>query len=156
MPLFESAIGGIAVSVVEGAIALGKHATNEIRGEYSKVDHLNRLHAASNAYVDNYFNRHCQIKIMPGLMKEPLDLESVYTDVKILDDRSIRAFLGPDELESAYREKGKRSFGRSEAKRINGMTVANAERFLMVLGGPGIGKSTFLRKIGFSSRVRSA
>ena len=31
------------------------------------------------------------------------------------------------------------------------MTVANAERFLMVLGGPGIGKSTFLRKIGLET-----
>ena len=151
MPLFESAIGGIAVSVVEGAIALGKHATNEIRDNYSQVDHHNRLHAASQAYIDNYLNRHCQIKIMPGLMKEPLDLESIYTDVKILDDRSIRAFSGLDELESTYRDKGKRSFGRSEAERINGMTVANAERFLMVLGGPGIGKSTFLRKIGLEA-----
>ena len=151
MPLLESAIGGIAVSVVEGAITLGKHATNEIRDNYSKVDHLNRLRTASEAYIDNYLNRHCQIKIMPGLMKEPLDLESIYTDVKILDDQSIRAFLGPDELESAYREKGYRSFGRSEAERINGMTVANAEQFLMVLGGPGIGKSTFLRKIGLEA-----
>lgn len=151
MPLFESAIGGIAVSIVEGAIALGKHAATEIRGEYSKVEYLNRLRAATDTYIDNYLNRHGQIKIMPGLMKEPLDLESIYTDVKILDDSSIRAFLGLDELESAYREKGKRSFSRSEAERINGMTVANAERFLMVLGGPGIGKSTFLRKIGLEA-----
>jgi len=151
MPLFESAIGGVAVSVVEGAIALSKHTAKEIRGQYSEVEHINRLRTASDAYINNYLNRHCQIKIMPGLMKEPLDLESIYTDVKILDDRSIRAFLGPDELESAYRKKGKRSFGRSEAERTNGMTVANAERLLMVLGGPGIGKSTFLRKIGLES-----
>ncbi|MEM6521501.1 MAG: NACHT domain-containing protein [Cyanobacteria bacterium P01_C01_bin.70] len=31
------------------------------------------------------------------------------------------------------------------------MVVANAEQYLMVLGGPGIGKSTFLRKIGLEA-----
>ena len=73
MPFIESAIGEIASSVVEGAIALGKHATTEIKGQYSEVDHINRLLAASSAYIDNYLNRRCQIKIMPGLMK-PLKL----------------------------------------------------------------------------------
>ena len=148
MALFETVIGGIAASVFDGAIKTGKYAAKEVRGAYSKVEHEQRVIAAADAYRDNYWHRHCQIKILPGLMKEPLDLESVYTDVKILDDRSIRAFIGMDELESAYREKGTRGFGISESERLNGMKAANDEQFLMVLGGPGIGKSTFLRKIG--------
>lgn len=35
---------------------------------------------------------------MPGLMKEPFSLESIYTDVKLLDDRSIRAFAAPEHI----------------------------------------------------------
>ena len=151
MPLFETVIGGIAASVFDGAIKMGRYTAKEIRGSYSEVEYTQRLMAAAKAYVDNYANRHCQIKIMPGLMKEPRELVSIYTDVKILDNRSIWAFLGLEQLESAYREKGSRKFGPSEAKRLNGMAVANAKQFLMVLGGPGIGKSTFLRKIGLEA-----
>lgn len=31
------------------------------------------------------------------------------------------------------------------------MRVANNEQYLMVLGGPGVGKSTFLRKVGLET-----
>ena len=151
MPIFESIIGNIAASVLDQTLKTGKYAVKEIRGAYSEVEHVQRVMAASNAYISTYLNRHCQIKILPSLTKEPLNLESIYTDVKILDDQSIRAFIEPDELESAYRAKGKRGFGASNAERLNGMTVANAEQFLTVLGGPGIGKSTFLRKIGLEA-----
>ena len=88
---------------------------------------------------------------MPGLMKEPLPLEEIYTAVKMLGDESIQYFIGLDDLEETYRAKGKRSFGSGEGERYDGIEVANAEPFLMVLGGPGIGKSTFLRKIGLES-----
>ncbi|MEM1310453.1 MAG: NACHT domain-containing protein, partial [Cyanobacteria bacterium P01_H01_bin.153] len=73
------------------------------------------------------------------------------TAVKLLDDQSIRYFVGLDDLEETYRAKGRRSFGRGEGERQDGMVVANAEQYLMVLGGPGIGKSTFLRKIGLEA-----
>ncbi|MGB7251188.1 MAG: NACHT domain-containing protein [Phormidesmis sp.] len=151
MPLFESAIGGIAVSVFDQAINAGKYAAKEIRGAYSKVEHEQRVITACDAYIDNYLKRHCQIKIMPGLMKEPLDLETIYTTVKLLDDRSRRPFIGLEELEGDYRARGRRGFGTDDTERFKGMDVANGKQFLMVLGGPGIGKSTFLRKIGLET-----
>lgn len=151
MPVFESLISGTAVSIVEQVLKGGKYAAKEIRDAYKKVDDFQRLKAASDAYIDNYFNRHCQIKILPWLTTEPLELESIYTDVKILDAKSIKAFMGSEALETAYREKGTRSFGNSKEERLNGMTVANDKSCLMVLGGPGIGKSTFLRKIGLEA-----
>ncbi|MEO0768578.1 MAG: NACHT domain-containing protein [Cyanobacteria bacterium J06649_4] len=154
MALLESAIGGIAVSVFDQAIKAGQYAAKEIRGAYSETQHVQQVMAASNAYIDNYLNRHCQIKIMPGLMKEPLDLESIYTTVKLLDDRSRRVFVGLEELEGDYRTRGRRGFGLEDAERLQGMDVANSKQFLMVLGGPGIGKSTFLRKIGLETLKR--
>ena len=151
MALFESAIGGIAVSVFDQAIKAGKYAAKEIRGAYSKTQHDQHVIAASRSYIENYLKWQCQIKIMPGLMKEPLDLEKIYTAVKLLDDESRQIFLGLEELEETYREKGRRSFSTNQAERLGGMAVANSKQFLMVLGGPGIGKSTFLRKIGLEA-----
>ena len=84
-------------------------------------------------------------------MKERLLLDEIYTAVKLLDENSIRFFTGLDALEETYRAKGKRSFGTNDSGRKDGMNVANAEQYLMVLGGPGIGKSTFLRKIGLET-----
>ena len=151
MALFESAIGGIAVSVFDQAIEAGKYAAKEVGSAYSKTQHDQQVIAASRSYIENYLKWQCQIKIMPGLMKEPLDLEKIYTAVELLDDASRRTFLGLEELEGAYREKGRRSFSPNQAKRLGGMEVANSKQFLMVLGGPGIGKSTFLRKIGLEA-----
>lgn len=151
MAVLESLISGTAVSIVEQAIKAGRYAAKEIRGVYGEVEHVQRLKDASDTYVDNYRSRHCQIKIFPGLMKEPLELESIYTDVTILDDQSLQAFMGPEALEIAYRKKGRRGFGNSKVERLNGMTIANDKKCLMVLGGPGIGKSTFLRKIGLEA-----
>ncbi|MEL6488377.1 MAG: NACHT domain-containing protein [Cyanobacteria bacterium J06621_3] len=151
MALFENAIGGVAVSVLDQAIKAGKYAVDEIRGAYSKIQHEQRVIAASEAYIKNYLKWQCQIKIMPGLMKEPSDLEKIYTTVKLLDDESRRTFLGLEELEGAYRARAQRGLGAGSVERLGGMEIANSKQFLMVLGGPGIGKSTFLRKIGLET-----
>jgi hypothetical protein len=151
MTLFESAIGGIAVSILDNAIEAGKYAAKEVKGAYSDVQHQQRVLVASQAYTQNYVERHCRVKIMPGLMKEPLDLESIYTAVKLLDDNDIRSFLTTDDLKEAFRAKGNRGFGNRSKEPVSGLEVADREQFLMVLGGPGIGKSTFLRKIGLEA-----
>ncbi|MEM8501901.1 MAG: NACHT domain-containing protein [Cyanobacteria bacterium P01_D01_bin.1] len=150
MALLESAISGIAISVFDQAIKVGKYAAKEIRAAYSKVEHDQRVIAASNAYIDNYISRQCKIKIMPGLMKEPLDLEKIYTAVQLLNDKSRRLFTD-SELEKSYRTRGEQGCRLNNMERLKGMDVANSKQFLMVLGGPGIGKSTFLRKIGLET-----
>jgi predicted NACHT family NTPase len=151
MALLESAIGGVAVTVLEGAFRAGGAVADQFKEAYNETQAKQKAIAAARKYVDRYDKRHCQVKVMPGLMKEPLPLDEIYTAVKILDDRTIRYFIGLDDLEETYRAKGKRSFGLDDSERLDGMKVANAEQFLMVLGGPGIGKSTFLRKIGLEA-----
>lgn len=151
MALFESAISGIAVSVFDQAIKAGQYTAKTVRGAYSKVEHDQRINEASNEYRNNYLKWHCQIKVMPGLMKKPLDLETIYTTVKLLNDEGRRAFAGLEELEESYRARSKRGLSTDDTERLQGMAVANSEQFLMVLGGPGIGKSTFLRKIGLEA-----
>lgn len=54
-------------------------------------------------------------------------------------------------LESAYREAKHRSFEDKKQSKCLGLEVANKKQFLMVLSGPGAGKSTFLRRVGLEA-----
>ncbi len=137
--------------MIETAIKTGGAVAGQIKGAYTETQAKQKAFEAAQNYVKRYEANQCQVKVMPGLMKEPLPLEDIYTAVKLLDDKSIQYFAAVDDLEATYRAKGRRSFGSSKSSRQDGIQVANAEQYLMVLGGPGIGKSTFLRKIGLEA-----
>ena len=105
---------------------------------------------ASRKYIETYQKRHCQLKVLG--MREPVGLASVYTGVKLLDSRDILQF-DPGALEESFRQGrfgGYGGRGREEEKQ-SGITIANEKQYLMVLGGPGAGKSTFLRKVGLEA-----
>lgn len=106
---------------------------------------------ASQNYHQNYLQRHCNIKVLPGLMKEGMPLDKIYTAVKFLKDSDLRYFSTLDNLEELYREAGNRRFRVGGDERQDGLIAANNEQYLMVLGGPGVGKSTFLRKLGLEA-----
>ena len=106
---------------------------------------------ASEEYHQTYLDRHCNIKVLPGLMKEPMPLDTIYTAVQFLGDLALEHFLTLDDIEELYRTAGKRRFRVGEDERRNGLEVANEKQYLMVLGGPGAGKSTFLRKLGLTA-----
>lgn len=146
--MIETVVGAIAAPIFEQVWKAGGAVVGDIKQTYRKVDATNKLLVASQQYEQRYANSHGQIKLMPGLMKEPVPLESVYTAVKLLDDKDKRYFRTEQDLEDAYREAGRRNFHIGSDQRQDGMAIASQEQFLMVLGGPGIGKSTFLRKIG--------
>lgn len=59
----------------------------------------------------------------------------------------------PDEEaeRKVYRQTGKHELRGENLAKQEGITVANQEQYLMVLGAPGAGKSTFLRKIGLEA-----
>lgn len=104
---------------------------------------------ASEQYIQNYSDRHGILKVLG--MREPVPLESVYTTVQFLDRTDIRWFDSIDNLEKAFRQSGKRGFQQKDLVKQDGLKVANDKQYLMVLGGPGAGKSTFLRKMGLEA-----
>ncbi|MEM9006225.1 MAG: NACHT domain-containing protein [Cyanobacteria bacterium P01_F01_bin.86] len=148
--MLESAIGGIAVPLFEQLWKAGGYVIGQVGQARKDVKDIEAILTASQNYQQKYENNHGQVKVMPGLMKEPVPLASIYTAVKFLDDCSIRQFDGPDELEQLYRNQGRRSFQTAD-KRHDGITIAKEKQYLMVLGGPGVGKSTFLRKLGLEA-----
>ncbi len=85
-------------------------------------------------------------------MRESVDLSAVYTGVKLLDKRELLRFE-PEALEEAFRETCLRGYSAShrEDEKQSGIAIANQKQYLMVLGGPGAGKSTFLRKVGLEA-----
>ncbi|MEL6320802.1 MAG: NACHT domain-containing protein, partial [Cyanobacteria bacterium J06626_14] len=103
---------------------------------------------ASGKYVQNYEERHGNLKVTCIRMDKPMRLDEIYTAVQLLNRSELRYFESIDSLEELYRESGKRSFGYRSDRKQQGIAVANQEQYLMVLGGPGVGKSTFLRKVG--------
>lgn len=107
------------------------------------------LARAAEQYVHNYAGRHGQLKVLG--MREPVPLETIYTTVQFLDRAGMRWYDSIESLEQAYRRSGRRGFQPKAASRLDGITVANEKPYLMVLGGPGAGKSTFLRKIGLEA-----
>ncbi|MEM8610806.1 MAG: NACHT domain-containing protein [Cyanobacteria bacterium P01_H01_bin.105] len=152
--MLENAISGIAVPIFEqlwkAGGSLGGYMAGQIREGQEDVRKVENILKASREYHKKYEARHGQMKIMPGLMKDPIPLDSVYTAVKFLDDLSRRYFATPDDLEQLYRDQGKRGF-QAVGERHDGMSIAKKKQYLMVLGGPGIGKSTFLRKLGLEA-----
>jgi len=105
---------------------------------------------AAAAYHQRYLDRHCNIKVLPSLMKEAMPLDNIYTAVKFLSSSELRYF-SLDNLEEFYRNAERRLLRVGDNERQSGLEVANKQKHLMVLGGPGIGKSTFLRKLGLEA-----
>lgn len=98
-------------------------------------------------YPQRYWDRHGMIKVLK--MSKPMDLESIYINVKCLGNL-VRDYYD-ENLENKYRESKHRRFNFRDDGKKDGLLLANQEQYLMVLGDPGIGKSTFLRKVGLEA-----
>ena len=106
---------------------------------------------ACHKYDKEYRERHGEIKAYCTGMREPILLEDVYVEVQFLDPHTSPQYGSAEEVEQAFRERGWRHFSSSSEKRQDGIQVANDKQYLMLLGGPGVGKSTFLRKVGLEA-----
>jgi predicted NACHT family NTPase len=148
-PLIAQAVSGVAVPVFQSIWAGG----GKILDRFGKVLDAKKakqaIDAASRQYAQNYTERHGILKVLG--MREPVSLESVYTAVQFLDDRAIRSFESVETLEEVYRQAKQRSFQSEDCQKQEGLKVANEKQYLMVLGGPGAGKSTFLRRMGLEA-----
>lgn len=150
-------IGEIAGKGAQGAIAKVGASILEI-GIKKGIEFVKDRQAWADLflkYETKYLERYGIVKLLG--MKKGLSLDQVYTGVRILDDVSIRQFESLEALEKIYRERGIRRLQQGgcrlgeDGEPENGIQVANQYSCLMVLGGPGAGKSTFLRRIGLAA-----
>ncbi|BAS58833.1 signal transduction protein with Nacht domain-containing protein [Leptolyngbya boryana NIES-2135] len=136
----------VITNLIKLAIETGwKQAGNQIDKKIQQqVGH------AIEEYVRTYEKRHCTLKYDCLRMDNSQTLEEIYTDVQVLNTRESRRFESPEALKELFLETG-RGFIFEKTTRQEGIAVANLEPRLMVLGSPGIGKSTFLRKVGLEA-----
>jgi tetratricopeptide (TPR) repeat protein len=139
----------IKAAITELAKSIGK-----VVGE-SFLDHLkldddqfsggngDLLRSIAHKYIENYANRHGKLKVLG--MGRPVGLDSIYTQVNFAP-KFVQTFQTISAQEEAFRNRDL-----SEKDHRLGMEVANNEQYLMVLGTPGMGKTTFLRKVGLEA-----
>jgi len=124
--------------------------TQFIQWIYNKLRNKSQTISARETYKRKYYSLYGKIRLFG--MSQEVNLEEIYTSVKFLDELTTQAKFGSlDALRKNYSEQGKRRFQTGECQSLKGSDVANKYPFLYVLGNPGAGKSTFLRRVGLEA-----
>jgi len=114
-----------------------------------KINEKIKVNKAIKGYVENYVHRHGQIKVLG--MPKPISLQSIYINVDVNTTSYLNLYQSLNGLEEDFREKSNRRFHHHTAIRKQGIEIANEEKYLNILGAPGAGKSTFLKRIGLEA-----
>lgn len=107
------------------------------------------LFNATKKYFQTYNDRHGQVQVLG--MSRPVPLDAIYFDARMLDSHAMKSYDSGDPLEKTYLKRGIRRFRHQYYPKRNGIDIANKYKRLIVLGEPGIGMSTFLRKVGLEA-----
>lgn len=148
-PWAISVVSGVAAPLIQSLLTGGSNIISKAGNILQEQEIKREVDKAARQYEKNYQERHGILKVLG--MREPVTLESVYTAVQFLNDDAIQSFESIENLEKFYREAKSRRFQSKDCPRQAGIEVANEKQYLMVLGGPGAGKSTFLRKMGLEA-----
>lgn len=154
---FEPLIG----AATAGLTGLIGNVVKEKGGELLKKSDIDlfqgrAFNQAVQKYVKRYADRHGILKVACVRMDNPAKLDEIYTAVQLLPRSAMHYYESTESLQELFRESGKRGFSFENAEKKQGIEVANEQQYLMVLGGPGVGKSTFLRKMGLEALRRQA
>jgi hypothetical protein len=112
----------------------------------NKAWEKNKVRQAMKSYSENYRERHGAIHVLG--MSRPIPLHEIYTAVRVVTRDFLGAFVHHDQMEREFRASGRQHSSFDKDKVEDGIDVANREQFLNLLGAPGAGKSTFLRRLG--------
>lgn len=127
---------GMLKSVATGLFSLGKKAVDAAHEKYEE-------HQGLKEYARKLVTRHQYIKVLG--MSQPVLLETLYVRVNVLEKITSRQAATIEDLEQLF-DRDKRTFGKKQMT-ISGEQAIQCHQYMMVLGKPGAGKSTFLRRM---------
>ena len=147
--LADSTLSGIAVPIFESVLRADDNLLVWLYRKLSSRESQEKFLTAFSGYEQRYKQRHGLIKLLG--MTEPIDIESIFTPIQFWDKKSTRYIdsiqvLEPSSYPSCRRERNTLGQPKKDA-----LDVANQEQYLMVRGGPGSGKTTFLKKMGLEA-----
>ena len=109
---------------------------------------------AVERYVKFYTQRYGHLSL-PGVDR-PVPVSRVYVPLQVLDTRSASTFDSPKTLKQLHRQRRNRNTEKQNTEKQtqnlrSSLDVANQKQYLLLLGEPGCGKSTFLRWLGYEA-----
>lgn len=154
---FEPLIGAATASLT-GLIGnvikeKGSYLLNKSDIDLFKSRAFNR---AVQKYIQRYADRYGSLKAACVQMDTPIKQDEIYTAVQLLPQSALHYYESTELLQKLFRESGKQGVNFHNVEKQQGIEVANKQQYLMVLGSPGSGKSTFLRKMGLEALWRQA
>jgi NACHT domain len=152
-------VPGVRHASLDRFIGLPELVTNE------QIDHISNLYSqaldrdidsrtgeiirqAAEQYILKFHSDYGKVKILA--MVKPVELEAVFTAPYFLEQPNF-LYLEPEEVLKHRSDQRKRGFQNQHNEKMPGIDIANQFSLLMILGVPGSGKSTFLRKIGLEA-----
>ena len=136
---------GTGISIIKAVLEFLKKVSEHIENRRQNSKN------ASHDYNTPYKKHHGQLQAFCVGMEPSRSLDDVYVAVEFLDKRKATKHNSIEDVEKVLRRKGRGYFNSTSDKRQGGMRVTTNEQYLMVLGVPGVGKSTFLRKVGLEA-----
>lgn len=143
MKQFEEQAATTLFQLVSGILTkVGKAAWDKIR-----------VQTALRRYADGYCLRHGQVKVLG--MSQPISLNNIYTAVRVVTPDFLGQMSTVTSMELAFRNSGRQQQPYRQEHERDGFSIANSCQLLNVLGAPGSGKSTFLRRLGYEAMLAS-
>lgn len=147
----ESPIGPGLVEleqILEDIVAVRKLLNGWIAPNIESTENSHLIKGLKN-YLKSYRERHGKVKVVCVYMDEPVPLDSIYTTTKVVDRSESECVKSVEATSSSFHfNLRQRKFEAIHEETKEAFALANQEQYLMLLGAPGIGKSTFLRKVG--------
>lgn len=122
-----------------------------IKGLGNLVVDENAVQRGMKEYARKFLERYGDVKVLN--MAQPVPLRDIYVAAQVLSPRMVKSHSSVDELHELFLQRGRRHLFLDDRRehRQDCLELANHTQYLNILGAPGGGKSTFLRRLGLEA-----